>query len=563
MKIFCASLLHETLSPNIKETTKADFAKYYLKYNGEHGNDKDYWLTPAYLWRELCQQQDFEFAESLSALAAPSGTVNKKAFEEFCQTILDDLSRHHQSNTPIKIILLNLHGAMVADGYDDCEGHLLTKIREIVGQKVAIGVLMDLHAHHTPAKQIKADAIIYYHEYPHTDLYDRAKELFETMTKTAQQNCLPKMVSAPTHSLNHMLTLRQPMRCIIDFMKQHINPDNGIELASIAHGFPWADVPHSGVIPVVVYNDSIKNADKKAKELADVLAVILYALRTETKPQTVSLDEALQKMAFNKQLNTKKPIVLGDYADNPGGGALGRSTFAIQELLALQIPHIALSSINDETVVDMVFAAGENKEIEIDLGGSLDPHQQIYDGNPLHLKVKVIKLINQFHDEFAGGSTHKGKTARLQILSYFDGQSWLAQNDCDVIINSLRDQTFSPKCFTAFNIDVTQKQLLIVKSMYHYQAGFLTITDPQNILTLEINGRLSPDLRKINYQKLSTKNLWPFVSQNSEMEQKLIKLLAERNSLLLQFLTQLENCVDIEIVHKYFTTNTDLTKVTL
>ncbi len=563
MKIFCASLLHETLSPSLTETTKADFEKYYLKYNGEHGDEKHYWLTPNYLWRELSQQQSIEFVESLSTLTAPSGTVNKKTFEEFCHIILADLKKHHTATSPLQIIVLNLHGAMVADGYDDCEGYLLEKIRETVGEKVAIGVLLDLHGHHTPAKQQNADAVIYYHEYPHTDLYDRAKELFDTMIKTAHHHCRPKMVSAATHTLNHMLTLRQPMRCIVDFMKQQINTENGIELASIAHGFPWADVPCSGVIPVIVYNEKINNADKKAKELADVLSVVLYALRNETKPQTVSLTQALQKIELNNRINSNKPIVLADYADNPGGGALGRSTFALAELLVKQIPHFALSSINDEAAVQSAFIAGENKEIEINLGGNSDPQQQIFDGKPLRLKARVIKLIHNFQEDFAGGPTHKGDTARLQILSFFDGKSWLAQTDCDVIINSLRDQTFTPKCFTAFDLDVTKKHLLVVKSMYHYQAGFLTITDSQNILTLEIQGRLSPDFRQINYQKLNTINLWPMVSHNTEMDMKLEKLMEEKNPSLLQFLVELEKHMGNEFITKYFSLKSHRNKVTI
>ena len=38
---------------------------------------------------------------------------------------------------PLDAVLINVHGAMVADGYDDCEGDLLSKVRAIVGPKVA------------------------------------------------------------------------------------------------------------------------------------------------------------------------------------------------------------------------------------------------------------------------------------------------------------------------------------------------------------------------------------------------------------------------------------------
>jgi len=34
---------------------------------------------------------------------------------------------------PMDLVLLNLHGAMVAEGYDDCESDLVVRALEIVG----------------------------------------------------------------------------------------------------------------------------------------------------------------------------------------------------------------------------------------------------------------------------------------------------------------------------------------------------------------------------------------------------------------------------------------------
>jgi len=38
------------------------------------------------------------------------------------------------------IVLLSMHGAMVAEGYDDCEGDLLARARAIVGPNAVIGL---------------------------------------------------------------------------------------------------------------------------------------------------------------------------------------------------------------------------------------------------------------------------------------------------------------------------------------------------------------------------------------------------------------------------------------
>ena len=73
---------------------------------------------------------------------------------------------------------------MVADGYDDCEGDLLAKVRAIVGPKVAIGAEFDLHCHLSALMLDSADVLVGYKEYPHTDTMERAAELFAIIADT-------------------------------------------------------------------------------------------------------------------------------------------------------------------------------------------------------------------------------------------------------------------------------------------------------------------------------------------------------------------------------------------
>ena len=51
----------------------------------------------------------------------------------------DELLEQLKAAMPVDGVLLGLHGAMVADGYDDCEGDLLARARAIVGPNVVIG----------------------------------------------------------------------------------------------------------------------------------------------------------------------------------------------------------------------------------------------------------------------------------------------------------------------------------------------------------------------------------------------------------------------------------------
>jgi microcystin degradation protein MlrC len=45
----------------------------------------------------------------------------------------------------------------------------------------------------------------------------------------------------------------------------------------------------------------------------------------------------------------------------------------------------------------------------------------------------------------------------------------------EIVINTLREQVFSPHVFTEHGIDPTAKRLVVVKSMQHFMGGFAPI----------------------------------------------------------------------------------------
>jgi|EP01044_Picomonas_judraskeda_P004981 microcystin degradation protein MlrC len=58
---------------------------------------------------------------------------------------------------------------MVAHGYDDVEGDLLSKVRAIVGPDCPIGAELDPHSHLTDLRFNSADILIAFKEFPHID----------------------------------------------------------------------------------------------------------------------------------------------------------------------------------------------------------------------------------------------------------------------------------------------------------------------------------------------------------------------------------------------------------
>ena len=76
------------------------------------------------------------------------------------EALRDEILGQLEAALPVDAVMLGLHGAMVADGYDDCEGDLLERVRAMVGPEVPICVELDPHSHLTAKRVARADFII-------------------------------------------------------------------------------------------------------------------------------------------------------------------------------------------------------------------------------------------------------------------------------------------------------------------------------------------------------------------------------------------------------------------
>ena len=223
------------------------------------------------------------FCPSFIAVAEPGGITTRLAYEKLRSLLLDDLKQA----MPVDMVLLPLHGAMVADGYDDCEGDIITHVREVVGKDVAIGVELDLHCHLTQAMIEGADLIAIYREYPHTDILDRAEDLFHMTADKALGKTRPVMAMYDCRMINLYPTAHQPMRSIVDHL-QVIEQRPGIIAANIGHGFPWGDVADCGTRTVVISDGDRALAEATAKELGQ----LLFDNRHELQMISLGLEDA-------------------------------------------------------------------------------------------------------------------------------------------------------------------------------------------------------------------------------------------------------------------------------
>ena len=190
--------------------------------------------TPLGEWRRLAAADGHTIIERLAAQAAPAGRVLQTVYAR----LRDELIQSIQAAAPLDMVLLDLHGAMAAEGVDDCTFDILSHVRAVVGPHLAIGVELDLHCQISKAALDLANITICYKEYPHTDIIERAREVYRLTCATAEGRVKPMVGLFDCRMVGAWPTIRQPMSDFVRRM-QAFEGCQGVLSVSLAHGFPW------------------------------------------------------------------------------------------------------------------------------------------------------------------------------------------------------------------------------------------------------------------------------------------------------------------------------------
>ena len=167
MRVFVASLATETNTFSPIRIDRSAFEDAFYAPPGEHPKTPTLCSAPLVAARKRASEQGFTLIEGTAAWAEPAGLVSREAYEGLRDEILDQL----HAAMPVDVVLLGLHGAMIAEGYDDCEGDLLTQARAIAGGDAVIGVELDPHCHLTQAMIDAVTILVTFKEVPHSDFY--------------------------------------------------------------------------------------------------------------------------------------------------------------------------------------------------------------------------------------------------------------------------------------------------------------------------------------------------------------------------------------------------------
>ncbi len=478
MRVFSGALATETNTFGPMPTGLASFNDRGYFPAGQHPDHMLYFSGPLWAARLRGAERGWDLVEGMVAGAQPSGITTRHAYE----TLRDELLRDLRAALPVDMVLLGLHGAMVADGYDDCEGDLLTRVRAIVGPGVVVGAELDPHNHLSAAMLAQANLLVCYKEYPHTDVKERALELVDLCAATVEKRIRPTLAVVDCEMVTLVHTSRNPARAFVDRI-QSLEGHDGVLSISITHGFPWGDVADMGT-KVFVYTD---NDPAQAAALARQLADELIAMREQLSPAYPDIDEALdQAMAFDGA-----PVVIADSADNPGGGAASDSTFILRRMIERGIGNAVLGPLWDPIAVRIAFDAGVGAQLPLRIGGKISA----LSGDPMDLQCTVKALTPSLvQTGLSNTPTPMGDCALVEA------------NGIEILLVTLRNQAMGTDLFTGAGCELAGRKLIVVKSSQHFYASFSKIA--ATVIYADAPGSVARDLNTLPYLKVRRPK-WP------------------------------------------------------
>jgi microcystin degradation protein MlrC len=481
MRVFSAALATETNTFAPMPTGVSAFHERAYYPAGQHPNAMQMHGGPLWAAREVGPSRGWTLIEGLVAAAVPNGIVTRAAFESLRDQLLSDL----KAALPVDMVLLGMHGAMVADGYDDCEGDLLARVRQIVGPETVVGGTLDPHTHLSDAMVNNADLLICWKEYPHTDILERARELVEFCTALAEKRLKLQRAVVDTGMIGTLHTTREPAKGFVNRVRA-IEGKDGIVSVSVVHGFAWGDVPDMGT-KVLVYSDAAADPDgARGRAVAQRLAKELFDMRETLVEQRTGIDDAL-----DAGIATNGTVVLGDGSDNPGGGAPGDSTYILRRLIERDVASACLGPLWDPGAVRIAFDAGVGARLPLRIGGKIGP----LSGDPVDAvwEIRALKP-DMIMTGLAGTPAKLGDCALVSC------------NGVEVVLSTYRCQAFGVDVFTQLGVDPTQRKIVVVKSSQHFRAAFEPIA--AKVIMVDAPGVVARDITSLSFRKIKRPK-WP------------------------------------------------------
>lgn len=402
------------------------------------------------------QSEEVEILPLLWAEAQPGGVVTAEAFA----ALTGDLLARLQALDPVDMVVLDLHGAMVAQGVPDAEGWLLAQLRQVIGPETFLAAALDFHGNLSALMVAESDLLLSYRTYPHVDMEATGARLVQQALLWHRQGKRPAKAFAqgeyliPIHAQS---TLRAPMTELATL--QAAVEARHQALVNFLPGFPPADVADCGP-SLLAYAEDQAGAEAALQAMMQALA--------EAEPGFAAIGLQPGKAAVALALQRASgPVILVDSQDNPGAGASSDTMGLVRALLNAGASDAVVAVVHDPQAAAFAHEAGLGAWLDLTLGGKGGSPG----AGPLDCRVTVEALGD---GRFAGtGGYYKGNPLNYGPMALLR----IADSGVQVIVGSTRAQAGSRAIFHHLGLDPARIAVIGLKSSVHFMADFAELTD--------------------------------------------------------------------------------------
>ncbi|MFO1024431.1 MAG: M81 family metallopeptidase [Acetobacteraceae bacterium] len=386
------------------------------------------------------------------AFANPAGPIEDEAFERLAARLCAPLSAA-LDEAPLDGVYLDLHGAALVESFPDAEGELLRRVRAIVGPDLPLTISLDPHANLTETMVRLSDAAVPFRTYPHVDMKFAGAQAMRLLLARIKRGSPWARAFRPLDfwiPLGSQCTLMPPMEPV---MTERASLEQRMGAAELAFcfGFPYADFDGCGAA-IAAFADTQARADAAADALLATVQARESTFVQDTLPSAAAVAEA-KRIA----VGAKRPVVLADTQDNPGGGGHGDTTELLAELVRQGAKGAVVCLINDVESAAACHAAGVGATVTLSLGGKSD-------GLPFACEATVEKLTDGVFTLTgpmgAGNPGNVGNTALVDIQGV------------KVMITSRKMQALDQAILRHVGIEPADCPIIALKSSVHFRADF-------------------------------------------------------------------------------------------
>ena len=435
---------------------------------------------------EAGRQPDIEVVPLLFTQTNPIGTITADAFERIVGEMLNLL----RQQGPWDGVLLALHGAAVSEDYPDADGEIAHRVRALLGPRVPVGLTIDMHANVSRKMVDNVTATVVYRTNPHLDARLRARECADIIVRTIRGEVHPaQALEMPPVVINivKQFTGEEPMRSLVHDVEEAIARP-GVLSASVAEGYPYADVAEMGMSFLVVHDGD----GMAARDAARWLARRAWNRRAEFVGDTPSVEEALRAAA----IAARGPVVLMDVGDNIGGGSPGDSTVLLEAARRLGVRRY-LQTLCDPEAVRACVAAGVGQTLTLRVGGKTDDRH----GQPVAVTGRVRVISDGRFEEPT--PTHGG-------FRFFDGGTTVVLETNDehtlVLTSRLVGNTSIQQMYSV-GVRPETFQVVVAKGVVSPRPAYAPIA--AEIVLVNTPGVTSSELGQFEYAR-RRRPLYPF-----------------------------------------------------